>query len=127
MELFKIIPLDDYNKFIKVGEFKKFREESCLDQEISELPKLLQRKVKKLLDCLTESGITVVESGRAESLDQSVLPYIVCALKGKDRPSDWSSFALLLINCKLPKDLLCEKASVELKRAKRNAKKINSD
>lgn len=121
MELFKIVPLDDYNRYIEV------KKEKCLEDDISELPKLLQRKVKRVLDCLVESGITVDESGKTGSLEQNILPYILYAIKGKDRPLDWSSFALLLVNCKLPKDLLCEKASGEVKRAKRNAKKASSD
>lgn len=123
MELYRVISMDDYNKYLEK------KEEKPVDSELAKLPKIVQRKIKKILDCFTENDVLVDPNGVVKenseyfSAGDNILPHLVYSIKGgKDKPSDWTNFVSLLITCKLPKDVLSQKASQDLKRARRHAK-----
>lgn len=123
MELYRVISMEEYNKYIDKKEDKH------ADSEIAKLPKLVQRKIKKITDCLLENDVEVDSNGKIKetteyfSSGENILPHLVYAIKGgKDKPTDWLNFVSLLTNCKLPKDILCQKATTDLKRSKRHAK-----
>ncbi len=81
-----------------------------------------------MIDCLLQAELSVDGNGNVLagsdyfSAGQNILPHLLFTLKGKERPSDYSNFAVILAACKLPKDLICQKATTEIKRAKRHAK-----
>lgn len=122
MDFFKIVPIEDYNKYTQIEPATPD------DSEIEKIPKYLQKKIKKLIDYLSQAEIIVDGRGIVTSASEylttgeNILPHLVYSIKGKDRPSDYSNFATILATIKLPRDLLCQKANTDVKRAKRNAK-----
>lgn len=122
LELFKVIP-------VKRAKYDDSQVELSLDDKIRQLAQHTQRKVKKLIASLENSGYSLDKSGyiRGGSLQDSVLPYLLYAIKGRDKPSDWTTFASILASCKLPKDILSARASLDVRRARRNAKESSSD
>lgn len=92
------------------------------------MPKLAQRKAKKLLELLRENGLHWSEYGiltsKPSELEDAtdIVPLVKYAIRGKDKPSSWDTFALFLSGLKIPKDTLCASAVRDLKRAKKNAK-----
>lgn len=121
VEMYKVVPLSIYSKCMEESEKKTTKE------QIEKLPKLSQRKVKRLLDILQENGVIWDEHGKLtktpneilESTD--VIPLVEFAVRGKNKPSGWNNFALFLGTLKLPKDLLCATAIRDVKRAKKHA------
>lgn len=121
VEMYKVVPLSIYSKCMEESEKKTTKE------QIEKLPKLSQRKVKRLLDILQENGVIWDEHGKLtktpneilESTD--VIPLVEFAVRGKNKPSGWNNFALLLGTLKLPKDILCATAIRDVKRAKKHA------
>lgn len=115
--------MEEYNKYIEKKEEKE------TEPEILKLPKLVQRKIKKIIECLSDNGVdvdangTVTDASEYFSSGESILSHLIYGIRGgKDKPSDWTNFLSLLTNCKIPKDTLCQKAINDLKRAKKNAK-----
>lgn len=121
VEMYKVVPLSIYSKCMEESEKKTTKE------QIEKLPKLSQRKVKRLLDILQENGVIWDEHGKLtktpnEILENTdVIPLVEFAVRGKNKPSGWNNFALFLGTLKLPKDILCATAIRDVKRAKKHA------
>lgn len=125
LELFKVVPVK------KTRSSRESRDESPLEEEIEQLPRLTQRKVKKLLACLKDADVHFDQAGfiksRSDTLQHTILPYLLYAVKGKEKPADWNKFASILTLCKLPRDLLATRAQLDVRRARRYAEKASSD
>ncbi len=121
VEMYKVVPLSIYSKCMEESEKKSAKEQ--LDQ----LPKLAQRKAKRLLDIFQENGVTWDEQGKLTnspnelSQGTNIIPLVEFAVRGKNKPDGWNNFALFLGTIKIPKYLLCATAIRDVKRAKKHA------
>lgn len=127
VEMYKVVPLSIYSKCMEESEKKTTKE------QLEELPKIAQKKAKRLLDFLEENGVSWDEHGiltkkpseLAESTD--IIPLVQFAVRGKNKPSGWNNFAYFLGTLKIPKDILCTIAISDIKRSKKYASKTQSN
>lgn len=99
-----------------------------IKEQIDKIPKLAQRKAKKLCDGLrdnglewNEHGILISKPNELETLSE-LLRHVIYAVRGKKRPTNWNKFTVFVSSLKIPKDLLCATAMQEVKKAKKNVK-----
>lgn len=120
--MYKIVPFDVYARVMEVSEKR------TLAEQIETLPKATGKKVQRLLDILQTEGATWdkfgISTGESEAFGegQAILPLVLFAVRSKERPSNFGTFASFLGSLKIPRDLLSSKAMLEVKKAKRNAK-----
>lgn len=123
MELYKLVPLEVYASGMEASHHKP------LSEQLSELPKVTQRKAKRLFDILSEAGVEWDDFGKVTSSNDGlqvgvdILPLVLYTLKGNKRPETYGNFAFFLGSIKLPPGLASQKASVEIKKSKKYAQK----
>lgn len=111
----------------------EYKNNFCSGRRNKKIPKLAQRKVKKLLDFLSREGLSWDDTGLVNnppspfSSPFSILPFALYAVKGKDRPHEWYNFVNFLSKLKIPREFLCLKAITDIKRAKRNEKEKDNN
>ncbi len=125
LELFKVVPVQKHDNRLNL------RQKATFQQEIAQQSQQAQRKIKKLVASLKDSGVIIDKSGfitsDSEVFEENVLPHLLYAVKGKDKPANWIDFASILATCRLPRNILATRPQSDVRRLRRNAKDQEED